>query len=214
MILFNVGDSHTFPDGGWCPNIKDHYWYRIATNVFNCTEFINHSAPGASNDAMLKAVVRHCLENPTLPTVYFINITTIFRIDLNDQSSTLHQILKPQAVAQIDFETIECTLYSHLIGTIEFLKSYNKPFLIFNNGKNFSADQLPKRDAYVKYVMNENRILNWFNNAKIDYHAYKTKIKPVDYYQYEWNGHDGVDGHNKMYDMLIKSIPDKYTKLE
>jgi hypothetical protein len=214
MILFNVGDSHTYPDSRWCQPVEEHYWYRIAKDIFNCTEIINHSKPGRSNDAMLKAVMQHCLENPITPTVYFINITNIFRMDINDHSNTLHDILTPSAIAQIDFETIECTLYSHLIGTIEFLKYQKKPFLIFNNGKNFSLEPLPKRDAFVNYVKNEPAFLNWFTDSKVDYHSAITKIKPVDYDLYGWNGHDGIEGHSAMYDRLINFIPDKYFKLE
>lgn len=212
MILFNVGDSHTCDSGGWCPNVHDHYWYKIAMQDYGCTNFINDSLPGRSNDAMMKLVVRHCLDNPELPTLYIINITTIFRIDLaTDDSSTLHNILTPAALSKLDFETIECTLYAHLIGTIEFLKSNNKEFLIINNGKNFGDDQLSIRDSYVKYFKQEPRILNWFNNSRIYFQENVTKIKPVDFAKYGWNGHDGEEAHSSYYEFLRTRLP-QYTK--
>jgi hypothetical protein len=207
MILFNTGDSHTYP-GEWCPTITDHYWYNLAFNHYGCTEFINDSIPGRSNDMMIKQVIKHCLEHLTAPTIYIINITTIFRFDLsNPKSDTLHNILTPEAINKLDFETIECTLYAHLIGLIEFLKSRNKDFLIINNGKNFSDSQLPMRDAYIKYFKQEPRILNWFNNSRIDFQEHVTKIAPFDFKEYGWNGHDGPEGHYQYYKMLCTRLP-------
>ena len=216
MILFNTGDSHTCFNvgdghafnGPWCPNVKDHYWYKIGFEKYGCTEFINESIPGRSNDMMMKLVVKHCLENLTVPTLYIINVTTIFRMDLTyPRSYTLHDILTPAALEKLDFETIECTLYSHLIGLIEFLKSHNKNFLIINNSKNFSDEQLPIRDAYVEYFKNEPRILNWFNNSRTYFQENITKIKPVDFRKYGWNGHDGPAGHQAYYEMLCTRLP-------
>lgn len=218
MILFNTGDSHTCYNVGcghayngfWCPDAKDHYWYKIAFEQYGCTDFINESIPGRSNDMMIKLVIKHCLENPKTPTLYIINITTIFRMDLTSPHSyTLHNILTPDAVSKIDFETIECTLYAHLIGLIEFLKSRNKDFLIINNGKNFSDEQLPMRDSFVQYFKQEPRILNWFDNARINFQEYVTKIKPVDFNKYGWNGHDGPEGHLKYYEMLCNRLPNQ-----
>lgn len=204
MLLFNTGDSHTSYDGGdWCPNVEDHYWYKLAMQDLGCTEYINESANGNSNDTMIKSVVRHCLENPNLPTLYIINITTLFRIDLTLlKSHTLHKILTPEAISEIEFEAIECTLYAHLIGLIEFLKARGKKFLIINNGKNFSQEELPARDAYIRYFKQESRIINWFDNARINFQETVTGIKPVDFQKYGWNGHDGVAGHLKYYQML------------
>jgi hypothetical protein len=219
MILFNTGDSHTcYNDvsnkqatGNWCPNVQDHYWYKIAMHDYGCTDFINESMSGRSNDAMIKLVMKHCLEYPSLPTLYIINITTIFRFDLDSrQSQPLHSILTPASIAKLDFETIECTLYTHLIGLIEFLKARNKNFLIINNGKNFSDDQLPIRDAYVDYVKQEPRILNWFDNSRIYFQEHVTNIKPVDFDSYGWNGHDGIEGQAHYYQMLQTRLPQLY----
>lgn len=216
MILYNLGDSYTCyleadkdPSiGAWCPNIEDHYWYKIA-QLYGCKKIINESLPGRSNDMMIKLAVKHCLENPKLPTLYIINITTIFRIDLTTpHSHTLHNILSKKAVETLNFETIECTLYAHLIGFIEFLKSRNKQFLIINNGKNFSADPMPMRDAYVKYFKQEPRILNWFDNSKIWFHENVSRIKPVDFNLFRWNGHDGPEGHYEYFKMLQQRLTD------
>jgi len=216
MILFNTGDSHTCynvddghaSNGVWCPKVEDHYWYKIAMEDYNCTDFVNESRPGRSNDMMIKLVIQHCLENPTLPTLYIINITTIFRFDLTSPHSyTLHNILTPDAISVINFETIECTLYAKLIGLMEFLKARNKPFLIINNGKNFSDEPLPMRDSFVQYFKQDSRILNWFDNARIYFQENVTKIKPVDFNQYGWNGHDGPEGHRYYYEMLKLRLP-------
>lgn len=209
MILYNLGDSHTYDTGQWCPNIKDHYWYKIA-KLYDFKEIVNESLPGRSNDTMIKLAMKHCLENPELSTFYIINITTIFRIDITTSNShTLHNILTKQAIEQLDFETIECTLYAKLIGLIEFFKAHKKQFLIINNGKNFSDDQLPMRDAYVKYFKQEPRILNWFDNSRIWFQENATGIKPVDFYIYGWNGHDGVEGHNKYFHKLVEIIKER-----
>lgn len=211
MILFNTGDSHTWAtdENDWCPNLEDHYWYKIA-KLFGCKEIVNESLPGRSNDMMIKLAMQHCLENPELPTLYIINITTIFRFDLTTpHSHTLHNILTKQAVETLDFETIECTLYAKLIGLMEFFKSRNKQFLIINNGKNFSDDQLPVRDAFVTYFKNEHRVLNWFNNGRIFFQENVTKIKPVDFNLYEWNGHDGPQGHDRYFHMLLELIKER-----
>lgn len=209
MILYNLGDSHTYDNGIWCPIIEDHYWYKIA-KLYGCKEILNESLPGRSNDMMIKLAMKHCLENPELLTLYIINITTIFRIDLNTSNShTLHNILTKQALEVLDFETIECTLYAKLIGLMEFFKSHNKQFLIINNGKNFSDDQLPMRDAYVKYFKQEPRILNWFDNSRIWFHENTTGVKPVDFYLYGWNGHDGPTGHSLYFDMLTNKLKER-----
>lgn len=214
MILYNLGDSHTCynigdghaSNGTWCPNIKDHYWYKIA-KLYGCKQIINESMPGRSNDSLIKLAMKHCLENPDLPTLYIINITTIFRFDLTTpHSHTLHDILTNEAIAKLDFETIECTLYAHLIGIIEFFKARNKQFLIINNGKNFSDSQLPMRDAYVKYVKNEPRILNWFDNSRIWFQENVTRVKPVDFQLFGWNGHDGPIAHSLYFDMLVDKL--------
>ena len=207
MIVFNTGDSHTV-DGPWCPDPADHYWYKLAKNNYGCTEFINDSKPGRSNDMMIKIVMKHALENPDADVIYIINITTIFRFDLKyTHSSTLHNVLIPSAIADMDFETIECSLYTHLIGLIEFLKSRNKQFLIINNGRNFSEDQLPIRDAYVAYFKQESRILNWFNNARVHFHEHTTKIKPNDFDNYGWDGHNGAEAQLEYYKMLSTRLP-------
>ena len=216
MILFNTGDSHTCYNVGdghastglWCPNVTDHYWYKIALDHYGCTDFVNESLPGRSNDAMIKLVIKHVLENPTADILYILNITTIFRFDLTvPHSYTLHHILTTEAVADLNFETIECTLYAHLIGLMEFLKARNKKFLIINNGKTFSDSQMPMRDAYVEYFKQEPRLLNWFDNGKVSFHENITKIKPVDYNLYGWNGHDGCAGQTAYYKMLATRLP-------
>lgn len=201
MIVFNVGDSHTTVGRRWCVNQEDHYWHLLAQDL-GATEIVNESYPGRSNSSMIKSVVRHCLENPDQPTCYFINITTIFRFDVNHQSYALHDILKPEVLADLDFEEIECDLYAGLIGLMEFLKARNKKFLIVNNGKNFSQDLLPKRNAYIKYFQQESRVLNWFDNSRIWFQENVSKIKPVDWDLYQWNGHDGPAGHFEYYKML------------
>jgi hypothetical protein len=214
MILYNLGDSHTCynirdehaSNGTWCPNLEDHYWYKIAV-LYGCKQIINESMPGRSNDTMIKLAIKHCLENPKLSTLYIVNITTIFRFDLTTpHSHTLHNILTQKAIQELDFETIECTLYAHLIGLIEFFKSHNKQFLIINNGKNFSDNQLPMRDVYIEYFKKEPRILNWFDNGRIWFQENVTKIKPVDFAQYGWNGHDGPAGHQRYFDMLANKL--------
>ena len=53
MMLYNLGDSHTCylvgetnaSNGPWCPNIEDHYWYKIG-KLFGCTKVVNESLPG------------------------------------------------------------------------------------------------------------------------------------------------------------------------
>lgn len=217
MTLYNLGDSHTCysvgdghaSNGTWCPNIEDHYWYKIA-KLYGCEKIVNESLPGRSNDMMMKLAMQHCLENPKLPTLYIINITTIFRFDLTTpHSHTLHDILTKKAIEALDFETMECTLYAHLIGFIEFLKARNKQFLIINNGKNFSAESLPMRDAYVNYFKQEPRILNWFDNGRIWFQENVTGIKPVDFNLYGWNGHDGPAGHSLYFDMLVDKLKER-----
>jgi len=206
MILYNLGDSHTYNNGIWCPSIQDHYWYKIS-KLYGCTEIVNESLPGRSNDMMLKLAMQHCLENPKLPVLYILNITTIFRKDLTTpHSHTLHNILTKEAIEKLDFETIECTLYAHIIGLIEFFKARNKQFLIINNGKNFSDNQLPMRDAFVNYVKNEPRILNWFDDSRIWFQENITGIKPVDFDLCGWNGHDGPAGHSMYFDMLVNKL--------
>jgi hypothetical protein len=119
----------------------------------------------------------------------------------------LQDLLTPSAIADIDFETLETTLYSNLIGVMEFLKARNKQFLVINNSKNFSDEQLPMRDVFVNYFKKEPRILNWFDNSRIFINQEVLKIKPWDFAQYGWNGHNGVDADKEYYQSLRKRLP-------
>jgi len=205
MILFNVGDSYT-STVNWCRRQEDHYWYKIGQQL-GVTEFYNDSVPKRSNDAIIKTVMHHCLTNPELDTLYIVNITVIFRMDITrEYTNSLHNILNKTAIAELDHETIECSLYAHLIGLMEFLKARDKKFLIVNNSKPFTSDPLPMRDPYVEYVKQEPRVLNWFNNSRTQFHETVSKIKPVDFDQYGWDGHDGVDGHQAYFEMLSAQI--------
>ena len=205
MILFNVGDSYT-STVNWCQRQEDHYWYKIGQQL-GATELYNDSVPKRSNDAIIKTVMHHCLANPDLDTLYMINITVIFRMDITrEYTNSLHNILNKTAIAELDHETIECSLYAHLIGLMEFLKARNKKFLIVNNSKPFTSDPLPMRDPYVEYFKQEPRVLNWFNNSRTQFHETVSKIKPVDFDQYGWDGHDGAEGHRAYFEMLSARI--------
>jgi hypothetical protein len=137
MKVYNVGDSFT-EAGPWAPNEQEHFWYRLAQDL-GCSEFVNDSQGGRSNERILKLVLQHLLENPAEDTVYFVNITTIYRLDVTgDGDDKFHDILRPNAIANFAFETVECNLYMQLIGVVEALKARNKQFLVFNNFQNFS----------------------------------------------------------------------------
>jgi hypothetical protein len=208
MDAYNVGDSFTYA-GAWCPNEQDHFWYRIAQDL-GCVNIINDSEPGASNDSIIKRVMRHCLENPRADTLYLINITTIYRFDITDTGSDkFHDVLKPAAIADLAFERVECTLYAELIGMIELLKARNKKFLVFNNFENFTDAPLPMRDAFVRYIKQEPGVMNWFANARGNFHQAVSQIKPWDYDSKGWVGHDGPQGHLAYYKMLASSLVSK-----
>ncbi len=208
MIAYNIGDSYTTPDVTDA-KVTDHYWYKLAMNDLSCQSVINNSKPGRSNDLIVKIAMQHCLENLDLDVFYIINVTTIFRFDINVNKPyhSFKDLLTNRALNDLDFETIECNTYSILIGLIEFLKSRNKQFLIINNSKQFSDDLLPMRDAFVDYFKKEPRILNWFSNARENFHEFQTKIKPYDYKEYGWHGHDGIKGHSAYYEMLKNKLP-------
>jgi len=201
MIVYNVGDSYTSTEN-WCTRQEDHYWYKLGT-LLGAHEFYNDSVRKRSNDAIIKIAMRHCLENPNVDTLYIINITVIFRLDITQgYTNSLHKILNKSAIADVDYETIECSLYAHLIGLIELFKSRGKKFLIINNSKNFDDSALPTRDSFVQYFKQQPGILNWFDNARTQFHETVSKIKPVDFAQYGWDGHDGVEGHQAYFEML------------
>jgi hypothetical protein len=209
LNAYNVGDSFTYA-GAWCPDEHDHFWYRIAQDL-GCVTIVNDSEPGASNDAIIKRVMRHCLENPQADTLYLVNITTIYRFDITDSGTDkFHDVLTPGAIADLAFERVECTLYAELIGMIELLKANNKRFLVFNNFENFSSDPLPMRDAFVQYVRSEPRILNWFDNARGNFHETTSHVQPWDYATKGWVGHDGPEGHQAYYKMLASNLELKF----
>jgi len=217
MILYNIGDMHTCHNHGgdnpangyYCFDIEDHYWHKIG-KLYGCKHIKNDSFPGRSNEAMIKIAMTHCLQNLKLPTLYILNITTMYRFELEQPASyPLQEILKKSALKKLDFETLECTLYAQLIGLMEFFKARNKKFLIINNDKNFSSEQLPMRDAFVKYFQDEPRVLNWFDNSRTYFHENVTQIKPVDFDVFGWNGHDGVQAHSKYYEMLADTLKNR-----
>jgi hypothetical protein len=209
MIAYNVGDSFTFP-GSWAPDETKHFWHQVAVN-YGCTKFVNDSEPGRSNDRIIKLVMQHALENPTANVLYLINITTIYRFDItNTGGDKFHDVLTPKAIAELDFELVECTLYMQLIGLIELLKSQNKPFFVFNNYRNFGQDSLPMRDPFVKYIKAEPRVLNWFDNARADFNEHVSQIKPWDYNELGWAGHDTTQGHEAYYKMLASILPSRF----
>lgn len=208
MLLYNIGDSHTSDKhnlGRWCPEPEDHYWYKIS-KFLGIDRHINDSEPGIGNQQMIRKVSDHCLKYPHEKTLYIINTTTALRLDIFEQKYPLENVLRPPIINKINFELIEANLYSNLIGLIELLKSKNKNFFIINNVKNYSSNTNPMLDSFIAYFKKEPRILNWFDNSRVDFHQTVTGIKPIDYASYGWMGHDGKEGHLAYSEMLIKRI--------
>lgn len=200
MLVYNVGDSFTCA-GDWCPDETMQFWYCLAQDLgANTVE--NNSEPGRSNDEIIKIIMRHCLENPNLDVTYFVNITTIYRFDITTQGGDkFHDVLKPMAVANLDFEKVECTLYAQLIGLMSFLDQHGKNFLVFNNYRNFSQEPLPMRDSFVSYIQQEPRVLNWFDSARAD-HNQAQGHRPWDFDTLGWGGHDTAVAHRSYYELL------------
>jgi hypothetical protein len=204
MICFNSGCSFTTPG----PQIaqEEMYWYLLAQDL-GCTKIINESRPGSSNDLIIRRVYKHAIENPDSDTFYIINLTSLNRCEISqDQSEKLQEILTPVALARYDFETVELTAYAQIIGLVSFLNQYQKNFYIINNSKCFTDGNWGPRDAFMKFVNNESRILNLYQWAKYDFHQFHSKIRPYDYEDYGWNGHDGPAGHRAYYNKLRELI--------
>lgn len=200
MICFNSGCSFTTPNNIIANN--QMYWYLLASDL-NCTQFINESRHGSSNELILQRVYNHVLENPKLDVFYIINITSLNRIELEiSKSDKLQEILKPDALIRLDYEISELALFTQLIGIVSFLRLHNKNFYIINNSKELTSTPFPPRDNFVKYLREVPELLNVFSNSKYNFHKNVSKIKPYDYDQYGWSGHDDPTGHRAYYSML------------
>lgn len=199
MKCFNSGCSFTSPG-----IVKDEemYWYYLAKDK-GCTSFTNASKPGSSNELIFRRIYDHVLSNVHDVTFYIINLSSLNRIELeNSQSDKLQEILLPAALIRYDFETVELSLFTQLIGIISFLNFYNKDFYIINNSKELSSTPFPLRDRFIEFLKKEPRALNLFKFSKFNFHKDISHIKPVDYDLYGWAGHDNSDGHCAYYSML------------
>jgi len=200
MKCYNSGCSFTTPDSIIAN--QQMYWYLLAKDK-GCTEFVNHSRPGSSNDLILQRIYNHVLANLNSNTFYIINLTSMNRIELEPlQSDKLQDILKPEALIRYDFETAELTLFVQIIGVISFLNFYKKDFYIINNNKELSDTQWEPRDNFLEFLKKEKRALNLFKFSKFNFHQNISKIKPHDYNLYGWSGHDGPEGHYAYYSKL------------
>ena len=199
MKCFNSGCSFTSPG---IVTDEDMYWYYLAKDK-GCTSFINASKPGSSNELIFRRVYDHVLSNVDENTFYIINITSLNRIELeNTQTDKLQEILIPEALIRYDFEIVELSLFTQLIGMISFLNSYNKDFYIINNNKELSSTPFPLRDKFIAFLKKEPRALNLFKFSKFNFHKDISHIKPFDYNLYGRAGHDNLDGHREYYKML------------
>lgn len=204
MILFNSGCSYTTPNT--LINQKDMYWYKLS-NYLHCDCAINESKPGSSNDLIIRRVYNHVLKNINLDTFYLIGLTSLNRIELNQEGSeTFIEILTNEAIAKYDFETMELTAYAQIIGIVSFLNQYKKPFYIVNNSTPFIDGYWDPRNEFIKFVKSEKRILNLYENSRVNFHKNNSKIKPYDYDQYGWNGHDCAIGHDAYFNFLVELI--------
>jgi hypothetical protein len=178
------------------------YWYMLAKDK-GCSEFINDSRPGSSNELILSRVYQHVLANINDSTFYIINLTSVNRIELEQaRSDKLQDVLKPDALVRYNFEIQELLLYSQIIGMISFLRLHNKDFYIINNSKELLDTQWLPRDDFLKFIKEEKRVLNLFKFSKFNFHCTISHIKPYDFNLYGWAGHDGPDGHSAYYSKL------------
>lgn len=208
MIIYNSGCSFTSPMPGILKD-SDMYWYMLGKDL-NATKFINDSQPGSSNNLIIQRVYNHVLANLNLDCFYVINLTSLNRIQLcQNQTEKLQEILIPAALATYDFETMELTAYVQIMGLVSFLQLHKKNFYIINNSKEFTNGPWPPRDNFMKFVSNTPRILNLYQYSKFDFHSKYSRIKPIDYNLYGWNGHDGPDGHLAYYKKLKEIIIDR-----
>lgn len=207
MIVFNSGCSFTTP--GVQIKQEEMYWYLLAKDL-GSKDIINASRPGSSNDLIIQRVYNHVLKNSADDVFYIVNLTSLNRCELEQsQSEKLQDILKPDAIARYDFETVELTAYAQLIGLVSFLNLYEKDFYIINNSKGFASGSWPPRDNFKSFVDSDPRILNLYQWSKYDFHTNHSKIKPYDYDLYGWHGHDGPEGHHAYYNKLKELIDDR-----
>lgn len=200
MKCYNSGCSFTSPNN-FTQN-EQMYWYMLAKDK-GCSEFINDSRPGSSNELILSRVYQHVLANINDSTFYIINLTSVNRIELEQaRSDKLQDVLKPDALVRYNFEIQELLLYSQIIGMISFLRLHNKDFYIINNSKELLDTQWLPRDDFLKFIKEEKRVLNLFKFSKFNFHCTISHIKPYDFNLYGWAGHDGPDGHSAYYSKL------------
>jgi hypothetical protein len=153
-------------------------------------------------------VYDHVLANLDTEVLYIINVTSINRIELEPNiSDKLQDVLTPAALARYDFETVELNLFTQLVAIISFLRTHNKDFYIINNSKELSFSPYPPRDRFTEFLVQEPRAINVFKNSKFNFHKDVSGIKPYDYDQYGWHGHDVPEGHRAYYEFLKTLLP-------
>lgn len=182
------------------------FWYLLAKDL-GCNNFENQSRPGSSNDLIIQRVYDHALSNPGQSILYIINLTSLNRIEIEaNRSEKIQEILVPDALMRYDFETVELTAYSQLIGVISFLESRDLKYIVVNNSKGFTKGPWHRRDNFVDFINSRKNILNLYDDSRVEFHQYRSKIKPYDYNLWGWNGHDGPEGHFAYYQMLKSKL--------
>lgn len=204
MILYNSGCSFTTPG----PKIQEtDMWFHLLAKDIGCDKVINESRPGSSNDLIVQRVYRHALDNANEQTLYTINLTSLNRVEIEPtQSEKMQLILVHDALARYDFETVELNVYAHLVGIVTLLESKKSKYIVVNNSKGFIKGQWKSRDVFMQFVGCRDNICNLYDDARMDFHQHKSKIKPYDFNLYGWNGHDGPEGHHAYYQMLKSKI--------
>jgi hypothetical protein len=209
MMLYNSGCSFTSEHHGIVTD-DQMYWYYLALDM-GANQIVNDSSSGSSNNLIIQRVYRHLLANLEADTFYIINLTSLNRLDIERfKSDKFQDILTPEAISRIEWESLELIAYSQIVGLISCLNLYKKDYYIINNSIAFQWDVPPPRREFFDFVKDNPRILNLYQYSRYNFHEKYSGIKPWDYDLYGWNGHDGPAGHLAYYHKLKEIIKNRF----
>lgn len=210
MMLYNSGCSFTSEHINPIISNEQMYWYYLALDM-GANPILNDSSTGASNNLIIQRVYRHLLANLEADTFYIINLTSLNRLDLEQRTSDKFQdILTPEAISRIDWETAELVAYTQIVGLVSCLNLHKKDYYIINNSTTFELDPGQPRKQFADLLKDNPRILNLYQYSRYDFHEKYSRIKPWDYDLYGWNGHDGPAGHLAYYHKLKEIIQNRF----
>lgn len=223
-ILYVDGDSYTAP-GEYVP-VNDSYW-KLFKDHIGAKEVVNHAQLSKSNESIFRNTLRFHLQNKGKKVFYLIGFTYLTRLSYVDTSKenkfNKHNPIEknihdaqysgmPEVIKFYRKDGEQLNFYVDLILFYNYMKSTGADFILHNCASPITLDiAWSPSTAFCEEILNFDRCVNLTKNTMMSMCEEKN-IKPVDFVQYKWNGHQGPEGNRLYYDYIKEQYDRLYVK--